>query len=193
MNMSLLRRGIVSVSWLYASLRYIRASIRRFRYGVKFVHPTAYLAAGSSISKYFRLGAFSYIGPMASIAPGVSAGNYVMFGPRVVIIGKDHRFDKPGCPMIFSGRPHAARTIIENDVWVGANATIIAGVHVGRGAIVAAGAVVTTDVPSYSIVAGVPAKVIRTRFTDAEIAIHDEMLAQAPMKGSYCSDVDMTG
>ena len=51
--------------------------------------------------------------------------------------------------------------VIEDDVWIGGNAVITAGVHIGRHSVVAAGAVVTKDVPEYSLVAGVPAKVIR--------------------------------
>ncbi len=52
---------------------------------------------------------------------------------------------------------------IEDDVWLGVNSTVLAGVTIGKGSIVAAGAVVTKDVPPYAIVAGVPAKVISTR------------------------------
>lgn len=54
--------------------------------------------------------------------------------------------------------------IVDDDVWIGYGATILSGVHIGQGAIVAAGAVVTKDVPPYAIVGGVPAKVIRYRF-----------------------------
>ena len=53
---------------------------------------------------------------------------------------------------------------VDNDVWIGYGATIMSGVHIGQGAIVAAGAVVTKDVPPYAIVGGVPAKVIKYRF-----------------------------
>ena len=59
---------------------------------------------------------------------------------------------------------------IGNDVWIGSRATILEGVKIGDGAVVAAGAVVTKDVPPYSIVGGVPAKVIRYKFSDEEIA-----------------------
>lgn len=62
------------------------------------------------------------------------------------------------------------KTIIGNDVWIGHGVTITAGVNVGDGAIVAAGAVVTKDVPPFSIVAGVPAQVIKFRFTEDTIA-----------------------
>ena len=53
--------------------------------------------------------------------------------------------------------------VIEDDVWIGANCVILSGVHVGHGAVVAAGSVVTKNVPSYALVAGVPAKVIKYR------------------------------
>jgi acetyltransferase-like isoleucine patch superfamily enzyme len=60
-------------------------------------------------------------------------------------------------------------TIIEDDVWIGHGVTILQGVRVGNGAIIAAGAVVTKDVPSYSIVGGVPARVIKYRFSEEQI------------------------
>ncbi len=62
------------------------------------------------------------------------------------------------------------KTIIGNDVWIGARVTILSGVSIGDGAIIAAGAVVTKDVEPYTIVGGVPAKPIRKRFTDEQIA-----------------------
>ena len=60
--------------------------------------------------------------------------------------------------------------VLEEDVWVGSNAVILSGVHIGRGAVIAAGSVVTKDVPAYTIVAGVPAKVIKKRFKDETIS-----------------------
>lgn len=54
--------------------------------------------------------------------------------------------------------------VVENDVWIGFRATILSGVHIGQGAVIAAGAVVTDDVPPYAIVGGVPAKIIKYRF-----------------------------
>ena len=56
--------------------------------------------------------------------------------------------------------------VVEDDVWIGYRATIISGVHIGKGAVIAAGAIVTKDVPPYAIVAGVPAKVIKYRFSE---------------------------
>lgn len=63
--------------------------------------------------------------------------------------------------------------IIEEDVWCGANVTILKGVTIGRGSIIAAGAVVTKNIPAYSIAGGVPAKVIKKKFTDSQIAEHE--------------------
>ncbi|WP_027087253.1 CatB-related O-acetyltransferase [Cohnella panacarvi] len=67
------------------------------------------------------------------------------------------------------------KIVIGNDVWIGAKTVILPSVHIGNGAIVAAGAVVTKDVPDYAIVAGVPAKVIKYRFSREEITILNEI------------------
>ena len=66
--------------------------------------------------------------------------------------------------------------IIEKDVWIGSNVTLLAGVHVGRGATIAAGAVVNKDVPPYSIVGGVPAKVIKIYWTIDQIIEHESTI-----------------
>ena len=66
--------------------------------------------------------------------------------------------------------------IIEEDVWCGANVTILKGVTIGRGCIIAAGAVVTKSMPPYHIVGGVPARPIKQRWTDEQIAIHESLL-----------------
>jgi len=121
-----------------------------------------------------------------NVCAGVEVGKYVMFGPEVSIVGADHRFDQPGTPMIFSGRPDVPPTVIEDDVWIGARSVIIAGTRIGRGSIVAAGAVVTRDVPNYSICGGVPARVIRSRFEIAEQDEHNEMLGRPATEGDYC-------
>lgn len=66
--------------------------------------------------------------------------------------------------------------VVENDVWIGCNVTLLAGVHIGRGAIVAAGAVVCKDVPPYAVVGGVPARVLKFRMTVDEIRLHESEL-----------------
>ena len=69
-----------------------------------------------------------------------------------------------------------APVVIEDDVRIGANVTILKGVTIGRGSVVAAGAVVTKSCPPYSIIGGVPAKVLKMRFSTEEIKIHERLL-----------------
>lgn len=66
--------------------------------------------------------------------------------------------------------------IIEKDVWIGCNVTLLAGVTIGRGAVVAAGAVVSKDVPPYAVVGGVPARVIKFKWTISQIIEHESIL-----------------
>ncbi len=100
----------------------------------------------------------------------VVIGNDVMFGPNVTMITGSHRIDIPDRPMISITDEEKLpendqEIIIENDVWIGANVTILKGVTVGTGSVIAAGAVVTKDVEPYSVVGGVPAVLLRRRFT----------------------------
>jgi acetyltransferase-like isoleucine patch superfamily enzyme len=132
------------------------------------------------------MGAYGYIGPHAVIPSGVTMGHYVMIGPSFLITGADHRFDLPGVAAIFSGRPDAERCYIEDDVWIGARVTVMKGVRIGRGALIAAGAVVTKDVPPYAIMGGVPARQIRQRFNESQQRQHDAYLKLPPHEGEYC-------
>jgi len=171
---------------VYDAYRSLRMAILRRWLGLRHVHPTFYLVSGSSVAPDLRAGAFSFINSGCIVPPGVELGNYVMLGPRVAIVGADHEFEVPGTPSIFAGRPASLRTVIEDDAWIGYGSILKAGVRVGRGAIVAAGSVVTKDVPPYKIVAGVPARAIRDRFATAlDREKHDEMLALPPRRGTY--------
>jgi acetyltransferase-like isoleucine patch superfamily enzyme len=163
--------------------------INRRRYRVSRVHPTTYLVSGSQISRDLEMGAYGYIGRGALVCPKVIVGNYVMFGPNVTVTGKDHIFDKPGVPIIFSGRPEHPTTKIGDDAWLGAGAIVLAGIRIGRGAIVAAGAVVTNNVEDYAIVAGVPARQIAARFSETERREHNAMLQQPVQEREYCPPV----
>ena len=79
-------------------------------------------------------------------------------GPRVTMSAENHNFTHTDIPMKEQGVTRNS-IVIEDDCWIGSNAVIVAGVRVGQGSIIAAGAVVTKDVPQYAIVTGVPAKV----------------------------------
>ena len=98
-----------------------------------------------------------------------------MFGPNVTIMGGDHNISQVGQYM-FDVKEKLPENdlpvIIEDDVWLGTGCIILKGVTLGQGSVVAAGALVIKDVPPYSIVGGVPAKVIKMRFSEEEIEIH---------------------
>lgn len=115
-----------------------------------------------------------------TIAP-LTIGKKVIFGPKPTIITGDHRIDLIGKYIMDvtdaeKEVEHDAPVVIEDDVWCGANVTILKGVTIGRGSVVAAGAVVTKSFPPYSIIGGVPAKVLKYRFTVEEIIKHECML-----------------
>lgn len=88
----------------------------------------------------------------------------------------DHNYQVVGKAMWNSGRGDKHRIQVEDDVWIGHGAILLAPCRVGRGAIVAAGSVVTRDVPPYAIVGGNPAKTIKMRFTPEQILEHERLL-----------------
>ena len=101
-------------------------------------------------------------------------GNFVCFGAECVIMMGGNQLHRPDWISTFpfdtrSFLP-AGDTVIGDGCWIGSRAMIMQGVELGEGAIVATGAVVTQDVPPYAIVAGVPAKVMKYRFSETEIA-----------------------
>ena len=93
----------------------------------------------------------------------VSIGNDVMIAPEVYILHSGHDFTNKEITMRFQGEQFYPLTIIEDEVWIGARAIINAGKKIGKGAIVAAGSVVTKDVEPYTIVGGNPASFIKNR------------------------------
>lgn len=118
----------------------------------------------------------SVIGKFCSISSNVQIG----LGPHPsrVFVSTYPAFysnENPGCPIAFRDNKifddAAPKTILENDIWIGANVIIPGGVHIGTGAIVAAGSVVVKDVPPYAVVGGNPAKIIRYRFQEDQIKL----------------------
>lgn len=136
-------------SKIYRSTKILNSSIGKY----------SYLTSGSSLI-YAEVGAFCSIGHNSTI--GLAR----------------HTIDKLSSSPIFTERKNATgfqwckyfiespyrKVVIENDVWIGDHVVIMGGIRVGHGAVIAAGAVVTKDVPPYAIVGGVPAKILRYRF-----------------------------
>ena len=141
-------------------LRYIlcRQLFRKCGRGVNIEH-----GADFGFGNNIEIGDRSGIGVDAWIRADLSIGNSVMMGPQVVIYGRYHNYERTNIPMMDQQMGQFDPIVIEDDVWIGAKVTILKGIHIGKGAIVGAAAVVTKDVPSYAIVAGNPSRVIKWR------------------------------
>ena len=117
--------------------------------------------AGIRIGKDSLIGEYSVIRGQG----GVTVGDRVYTSPFTQLIAVNHVFEDPARPFVEQGIT-AEGIVIEDDVWIGASAVITDGVRIGKGSVVAAGAVVTQDVPPHTVVGGVPARLIR-RIDDA--------------------------
>ena len=109
----------------------------------------------------------------------LTIGKNVIFGPKPTIITGDHRIEVVGSNIVDNVEKLPENDLpvtIEDDVWIGANAIILKGVTIGRGSVVAAGAVVTTSCEPYSIIGGVPARLIKHRFSEDEIQAPEELV-----------------
>ncbi len=171
------------------SIRHLYRTLKMFwyrkKFGLKKVHKTFYMGGKGSISKDLVAHEFAYIGANCIIPPKVTLGKYTMLAPNVSILGGDHIFDNPNSPIIFSGRPKMPVTNIGDDVWIGANVCLMAGLTIGNGAIIAAGAIVTKNIEPYGIYGGNPAKLIRMRFNEEEIALHKKMLEKTKIEVNF--------
>lgn len=128
-----------------------------------FVGKDVNIEQGAQITSKMRIGDRSGVGINAKMHGTVIIGNDVMMGPDCIIYTRNHAFADTTIPMNQQGFQEEKPVVIGNDVWIGGRVIILPGVHVGNGAIIGAGAVVTKDVPDYAIVGGNPAKVIKYR------------------------------
>lgn len=112
------------------------------------------------------LGNRVYVGRYCYLDGDITIGDFTMLASSVAVVGGDHAFDRRDVLMIDSGREHWKPTRIGRDCWIGHGAILLNGITIGDGSIVAAGSVVLADVPPLSIVAGNPARVVRSRFRD---------------------------
>lgn len=154
------------------------------------------IGRGTSVraTHHLTIGTHSRIGPKSTIEANGAIGPLALMGSRVCIVGRDdHASTQVGIPFIAStwigDRDTTKRDIVTigTDVWIGAAAVILSGVHIGSFAIVAAGSVVTNDIPEFAVVAGNPARKIADRFASSEQREShrtqiDRMLAQLPQQ-----------
>lgn len=119
----------------------------------------AYLGNGARI----RIGDHSGFGIDCLCTGDITLGRHVMMGPEVMIFTTNHNAQEVSIPMQRQGDTPSMPVVIEDDVWIGARVIILPGVRVGTGSILAAGAIVTKDVPPFAVVGGNPAKLIKWR------------------------------
>ena len=120
-----------------------------------------------------------YIGRDSQISCDAKIGDYVMLGNKVGLVGRyDHNYQQLGTPICLSDwigdskynwKGLSVKVEIEDDVWIGYGSTILTGVKIGQGSIIAAGSVVTKDVEAFSIYGGVPARKLSDRFENPEL------------------------
>lgn len=129
---------------------------------------------GVIIDEESSIGYNNYFGNNVKVTATI-IGNYCSIAPNVTLGPGEHRFDFVSTKISIMEKLGHKYSLIEkplivgNDVWIGANAVVLRGHKIGNGAVIAAGAVVTTDVPDFSIFGGVPAKMIKYRFSKKQI------------------------
>jgi acetyltransferase-like isoleucine patch superfamily enzyme len=115
---------------------------------------------GLKMGNHSNIGSYSYVGCSGYIDIGES----VIMGPRVNLLAENHNFGRGDIPIKQQGVKRGFIKI-EDNCWIGANVTIVSGVTIGAGSVIAAGSIVTKDVPSNSVVAGIPARIVKSRVT----------------------------
>jgi acetyltransferase-like isoleucine patch superfamily enzyme len=174
-------KGYVLRVWQRAHRLYaVRRNVR--------VRDDVHIGIGSVLwaPRQLAVGRDVYIGKGCTIEVDGSIGDSVLIANRVGIVGRnDHAMRQVGATIRradwVGDHPHrlSRPVYISDDVWIGYGAVVLSGLSIGRGAVVAAGAVVTSDVEPYVVVAGNPARPVGRRFDDEAIAVHEHLLGSA--------------
>lgn len=145
-----------------------------FRQGRLEVGRRTFLEAGVTLQSShgrIRLGQRVYLSRSVTVGAIelVEIGDFTLVAPGCYITDANHRFDDPVLPITDQGMTTKGPTVIEDNVWLGANVVVTSGVRIGRRSVIAANSVVTTDIPEFSVAGGVPAKVIASsRSTESQ-------------------------
>jgi acetyltransferase-like isoleucine patch superfamily enzyme len=189
-----LARGVIFVrhAWRRAKMLFLRPAFqcygRHFRFDPDGHYTFEHIEVGDDVS--LGTGAI-----LLATESRILIGNKVMFGPNVIVVGGNHNTSLIGRFMydVQEKRPEDDQdVIIEDDVWVGSGAVILKGVRIGRGSVVAAGAVVTRDVLPYTVVGGVPARSISVRFGNLRMLLEHESALYPPEKRLSKQDLERT-
>lgn len=157
-----------TIHWLRSALNFLRVFIL-FRFRYPFVKTKGFIRTPLCLTiqsphKRVELGDCVQFGKGCLIQADLICGDHVLFARNVSLIGKgDHGIDVSSESVWTAPRPKDSPIIVGSDVWIGHGAILLAGVEIGDGAVVSAGAVVVKDVEPYTVVGGVPAKLIRRR------------------------------
>lgn len=116
------------------------------------------LGVGLEIGNNSAVGAFSFLGAQG----GITIGNNVIIGPKAKFHSENHQFESREQPIRLQGETRKG-IVVQDDCWIGSASILVDGVTIGEGSVVGAGSVVTKSVPPYSVIAGVPARIIKTR------------------------------
>ncbi len=123
--------------------------------------PGVWITAPDAARVSIGQGTFLNLGVMVAALERVEIGDHCMFANGCFVTDANHRFDDPGRPITWQGFDAKGPTRIGDNVWCGAHVVVTSGVTIGERSVIGANSVVTTDIPAYSIAAGVPARVLR--------------------------------